>query len=186
MDYPANQRICHPEFARESPLRCAAGGIFGPNRSHLIFGKFRLPMSFAVSSPAFAHAICSIVGMRSDKQVTRSKADPVIAVVANKEAVRYWAKREFVRRAVYAPQLWTCAQTPVAVGSFSARPLQAWVRVPRNREIVRKFCQFLLQVVKIGRIVAHCAALLRPCFAGAVVVHATRPHCLYRTPRNSI
>lgn len=171
------------DSSRYDPKQAGDIRLSGSGASHLsdqsnvLFREFAVPLilSAAWAKAALLYGVFLIILIGSRKEMARPEAGRIIAVMAHKEPLWEVSVTQNIRKPVRGNSTISGTDTTISGGGPSACPLQTWVTVPWKRGVVCDFGDFLLQKLKVGNLVAHRAALLRPCFAGAVVVRSTRP-----------
>ena len=122
--------ICQSPCAFTSPEACAASSSTVGERVQIVSTKRMSILAMGLASAAIlctalATAVVDIVERRSDEQVVRVDASPVIALVANEQSVWYRAVGHYPRNSVSPCLSWTRV-----LGMYCTIPIHVLVPSP--------------------------------------------------------
>ena len=172
--------LANSKLASKSLLGGSSSGVVFANIPNLLVRQLSEPLPFPEALPSLTRAVQRGVGIASHEEVDRAEACRVIAAMTNEKVFWEISESEPICDAMCAHHRPSDADLPVASLEFTPRPFQAWVSVPGKRQIILKFCQFLLQEPKAGSLVAHSTALLWPWLQGRLSFARQRPTSILR------
>ena len=148
---PPDHRHIDVKFARQTH-QCPSLFAKLANLAHVFICEFRVTVKLAISRrpPALRNTVSVIVQLGSRKQMQRTKAWWIVALMKNTVAIRYRPNSNNVREPMRSLSLGTVNNYSISSVTATPRPHEARILAPMLYRIIVHICQNALEIIGVA------------------------------------